>query len=89
VRTQWLPSVHCQASCQQHHSQPHTSISLQVAAYNANGDVGARSASSAAFLLGTVAPSVPLAAVAASATPLTAALSFQAPALNGGTPITG
>ncbi len=84
-----MSSLRCLACCRQRHPRPITSISLQVAAYNANGDVGARSASSASFLLGTVAPSAPLAAVAASATPLTAALSFQAPALNGGTPITG
>lgn len=61
---------------------------LQIAAYNANGDLGARSSASAAFQLGTVAPSAPLAVTSASATPLTASLSFQAPASNGGSPIT-
>lgn len=61
---------------------------VQIAAYNANGDLGARSSASAAFQLGTVAPSAPLAVTSTSTTPLTAALSFQAPASDGGSPIT-
>ena len=62
--------------------------SSQVAAYNANDDLGTRSAASAAFQLGTVAPTAPRAVTPASSTPLTATLSFQAPASNGGSPIT-
>jgi len=65
---------------------PH--LPLQVAAYNANDDLGTRSAASAAFQLGTVAPSVPRAVAPTAPTPLSVTLTFQAPASTGGSPIT-
>lgn len=61
---------------------------LQVAAYNANDDVGTRSAASAAFQLGTVAPSAPRSVGVTASTPLAALVYFQAPASTGGSPIT-
>ncbi|PRW20946.1 fibronectin type III domain-containing [Chlorella sorokiniana] len=61
---------------------------LQVAAYNANDDLGSRSAASAAFQLGTVAPSAPRAVMPTAPNPLAAVVTFQAPASTGGSPIT-
>ncbi|PRW20837.1 Ig-like domain repeat [Chlorella sorokiniana] len=60
---------------------------LQIAAYNANDDLGTRSASSAAFQLGTVAPTAPV-GVAANPSARAATVSFQAPASTGGSLIT-
>lgn len=59
----------------------------QLAAYNENGDIGARSATSDAFQLGSVAPTAPVAPTAAAPAPVSATVSFQEPASNGGAPV--
>lgn len=61
--------------------------SRQVAAYNDNGDLGARTASSAPFLLGTLPPSAPQLVVAASLSPQAAIVGFQSPTTDGGSPV--